>query len=471
MFAHRHRTAYGDDPGHSHRLLRELSGPSPMDSQPCNRDAERMTEGTEGGRGIEQAPSSLPRRLERRREQRLLGGVAGGLADHFGIDAAWFRIAFLVLALFGGGGLFLYALGWLLIPERGAPESAASALTRDVGVRKVGAIALIGIGLLVLASPTWVPLVEAGFLDSSLGWAFVLVVIGFALLRGERPGPRHESETLAGVPAETLAVSATQSSASAPPGPAPETWRPPFPPTPLKPRPRRSPLGWIAVALALLAVGVGALLDRSTSVSVDAGGMMALVLIILGLGLVVGTFWGRARWLVFVGVVVLPVALATNLIDFPLRGQVGGNYLAPLRASDLNDDYRVLAGSLTFDMTNFDFNARESTSLPLHMAIANVNISVPRGVRVELRGHLEAGQVSFFGARREGVDLRFDEVAGGPELERELVVDLDAQYGSVNVYRSGLVRDLRSEQRAAQQKEAPPTKPQTTDDRSRAGEN
>ncbi len=446
-----------------------------MDSKPCARDSEHMTEDTEGGRVIEEAQPNLHRRLERRRDQRLLAGVAGGLADHFGVDPAWFRIAFLVLGLFGGGGLFLYALGWLLIPEQGAPESAAATLTKDVGIRKLGAIVLIGIGLLVLAGPTWMPLVQAGYLDSSLGWAFVLVVIGFALLRGERPGPRNNSDSAPpSAVAETPAIPATRSSASAPVGPAPANWwppSPPAPPAPPKPRPRRSPLGWIAVAVALLAVGVGALVDRSASVTVDPGTMMALVLIILGLGLVVGAFWGRARWLVFVGVVVLPVALATNLIDFPLRGQVGGNYLAPRRASDLTGNYSVLAGSLTFDMTNFDFNPQEPISLPLHMAIANVNLTVPRGVRVKLRGHLEAGQVSFFGAGREGVDLRFDEVAGGSALERELVVDLDAQYGSVNFYRSGVVRDLRAEPRAARQPEPGAAKRQTANNRAGAGEN
>jgi predicted membrane protein len=366
--------------------------------------------------------------------------------------------------------LFLYALGWLLIPEQGAPESAAASLTKDVGIRKLGAIVLIGIGLLVLAGPTWMPLVQAGYLDSSLGWAFVLVVVGFALLRGERPGPRNDRESAPpSAPAEAGSIPATHTSASASPDPASATWRPPFPPAPPKPRPRRSPLGWIAVAVALLVVGLGALLDRSASITVDPGTMMALVLIVLGLGLVVGAFWGRARWLVLAGVVVLPVALATNLIDFPLRGQVGGNFLAPRRASDLTEDYSVLAGSLTLDMTNFDFNPQEPISVPLHMAIANVNLTVPRGVRVELRGHLEAGQVSFFGARREGVDLRFDEVAGGSALDRELVVDLDAQYGSVNFYRSGVVRDLRAERRAARQEEVGAGKRETANDRSPGG--
>jgi hypothetical protein len=202
------------------------------------------------------------------------------------------------------------------------------------------------------------------------------------------------------------------------------------------------------VAVALIVVGIGALLDRSPTVTVDGGTMLAQALVVTGLGLVMGAFWGRARWLVLVGLVLLPAALVGNLIDFPLRGQIGGNYLSPRKASDLSDSYDVLAGSLTLDMTNFDFTPRESVTLPLHTAVADVTISVPRGVGVNLRGHVEAGQVNFFGAQQEGVDLELVDSAGKPELDRRLIVDLDAQYGFVSVYRSGLVRDLRSQQRA-----------------------
>jgi phage shock protein PspC (stress-responsive transcriptional regulator) len=62
------------------------------------------------------------RRLARGRENRILGGVCAGLAEYLGVDVILIRIAFVVLAFAGGGGVILYLLGWILIPEeeRGA---------------------------------------------------------------------------------------------------------------------------------------------------------------------------------------------------------------------------------------------------------------------------------------------------------------------------------------------------------------
>jgi phage shock protein PspC (stress-responsive transcriptional regulator) len=44
-------------------------------------------------------------------------GVAGGIAQYVGVDPVLIRIIFVLLALFGGGGLLLYLICWLLIPE------------------------------------------------------------------------------------------------------------------------------------------------------------------------------------------------------------------------------------------------------------------------------------------------------------------------------------------------------------------
>jgi phage shock protein PspC (stress-responsive transcriptional regulator) len=73
--------------------------------------------------------------LRRSYDDRMLGGVAGGLAHYFGVDAVIVRIAFVVLAFVGGAGLPLYLAGLLLIPEEGSDTSIASSIIESVQTR------------------------------------------------------------------------------------------------------------------------------------------------------------------------------------------------------------------------------------------------------------------------------------------------------------------------------------------------
>ena len=56
-------------------------------------------------------------RIRRSLHDRKIAGVAGGVARHFDVDPLLVRVAFVLLAIFGGGGLLAYAAGWLLIPD------------------------------------------------------------------------------------------------------------------------------------------------------------------------------------------------------------------------------------------------------------------------------------------------------------------------------------------------------------------
>ncbi len=67
----------------------------------------------------------LPRRS---RADRKVAGVAGGLGRAFGVDPVLFRVAFVVLAVFGGSGVLLYCVGWLLMAADGDEVSAVEAL-------------------------------------------------------------------------------------------------------------------------------------------------------------------------------------------------------------------------------------------------------------------------------------------------------------------------------------------------------
>ena len=58
--------------------------------------------------------------LRRSRTKRVIGGVCGGLEAFFGIDAVWFRIAFVIAAIPGGvPGILAYLVCWLIMPLEG----------------------------------------------------------------------------------------------------------------------------------------------------------------------------------------------------------------------------------------------------------------------------------------------------------------------------------------------------------------
>jgi signal transduction histidine kinase/phage shock protein PspC (stress-responsive transcriptional regulator) len=86
-------------------------------------------------------------KMRRRRSARAVAGVAGGLADHLGVKVAWVRVAFAVLAAFGGAGVLAYGLLWAFVPQepRDTPPRPSSAKERQ---QAFGLVAL-GIGLAV----------------------------------------------------------------------------------------------------------------------------------------------------------------------------------------------------------------------------------------------------------------------------------------------------------------------------------
>jgi phage shock protein C len=46
----------------------------------------------------------------------MIGGVCGGLARYFGVDPSLIRLAFALAFVFGGSGLLLYLILWIVLP-------------------------------------------------------------------------------------------------------------------------------------------------------------------------------------------------------------------------------------------------------------------------------------------------------------------------------------------------------------------
>ncbi len=60
----------------------------------------------------------LQEKLYRSREHRMIAGVAGGIAEYFEIDVTIVRLLWILGVLVGGGGVLVYIIAWIIIPEK-----------------------------------------------------------------------------------------------------------------------------------------------------------------------------------------------------------------------------------------------------------------------------------------------------------------------------------------------------------------
>jgi len=58
-----------------------------------------------------------PKRFMRSTRNKVFAGVAGGLGEYFNVDPVILRVIFVLLALFGGGGVLIYIILWIALPE------------------------------------------------------------------------------------------------------------------------------------------------------------------------------------------------------------------------------------------------------------------------------------------------------------------------------------------------------------------
>lgn len=67
--------------------------------------------------------------LRRSRQDRMIGGVVGGLARHFNLDATVLRIIYVLVSLFSAAfpGIIVYLILWVIIPLEDEDEGAAQA--------------------------------------------------------------------------------------------------------------------------------------------------------------------------------------------------------------------------------------------------------------------------------------------------------------------------------------------------------
>lgn len=420
------------------------------------------------------------RGLRRSRSDRVVAGVAGGLGQYFGIDPVIVRIAFIVLTVFSGTGFLLYLLGWIVIAKDGDHESSAMRALRGSpdGNRGLLFVVLAVGAILVISSPFiwW----EGFGIGDGLALPLLLIAAGVAFLvwpadRGwhdrsthrvgptaDQPGdgedpppPSPGTQVKLGLQSAADEIRAardevhselTEARASFDrqrrnrgwrhgyrhaDGPRHRTYvREPRPPSP-------APfIGPLTMATLLVFAGVSILGERAEWWNLEPAVYGGIVLAIIGAALVVSAFFGRARGLIFAGMLVLPVAWFLAAIDLEWHDGAGERVDRPASIDDLQLAYEFGFGDYEVDLSDVDFGG-EDRVVDVSLTMGELTVWVPDTVTVEVSADARAGEIKL--VQRDGLTASDDGFPAEAEAvftgsgDGHLTLDVGVGFGAVDV--------------------------------------
>lgn len=127
----------------------------------------------------------MEKKLQRNMRNRVIGGVCGGIANYFGMDATLLRLLFAFMILFAGTGFWLYIILWIVMPAgnlQPVSDGVETFVSENEGQPKankgglVFGLILIGLGALGLLH-RFVPAFNWQML-----WPIILIVLGIVLI-------------------------------------------------------------------------------------------------------------------------------------------------------------------------------------------------------------------------------------------------------------------------------------------------
>ncbi len=341
-------------------------------------------------------------RWTRRAQRRWVAGVASGISDHASVPAWVVRLGFVVATPIGGLGPIAYAFLWWLLPRDDLPESAAQRTARRFPQAPLWlGVALVAGGLLLFTG-------QLGWLQPSVVLAIGLIAIGALLfLRGPDD---HEPSLVPGLAhAPTVAAApGITSETNLPPASLPASSRR------LVRRREHSFLGPLTLGVGLLLAAIAALLELSDVITFSLAQAAALLLLVIGVGMAVGGFVGRARWLVVPALAIAPFALVLTVLHVDLSDGFGDPTVTVV-ALDEPVERRLAGGDMTVDL--IDLRRGESGTIRVHVGAGMMTLNIPDDITVDLSGSVGVGTTQHLYSRitRGGTHscCRFTEARGG----------------------------------------------------------
>ena len=420
-------------------IVRGQSGSSPIVADLVDEDHLGMEqETTTSERPTPPPPPPSQRELTRSSSDRVIGGVASGIAHRFDLPVWLVRVLFALFVLGGGFGLAVYLAGWAFIRADNEETTIAERFfARTTTTGSWVGVALIFVALIVLLD-------NVSFLRGGVIWAVALLAVGILLYSGDLPRLVKSDEPKEGVQRMTTTTKANDSgqveteehgddsgAVTPPPPPTPGPTPPILPPT--APR-EKSMLGRVTFGVMAIALGVLALLDNTTTlVDPSTRHYLALAMTVLGVGLIVGAFAGRARWLALVGLLGLPFLLGSPALEYDFQDFDSANVTArPDTFSQLQGSYDHSIGEIVIDLTNLDWDGQD-IELEASLGIGELRILIPEDVAVSGTAEASIGHVEFDSDQSSGLSPAL--TLGTEGSEGSLELDATVGIGQVDIDR------------------------------------
>lgn len=393
--------------------------------------------------------ASRPRRS---RHGRKVAGVAVGVADRYDLDPTIVRVVLVAMTILSGIGVFVYLLGWLILPGEDDEVSAIESLGGR-GRSSVSKPFTLLLCLLLMPTGGWA-FTGSGLFDGGGFIGLALVVVAMYLLHRGRghlnrpaaPKPVAHTSVHSGVTmpmsGSTQATTTPASPGWDPLGAAPMAWDlpdlpEPEPEPPARPPRRKSKIGAATFGLALVVGGVGASLMVSNVEWFSLAHVLGLVLGVLGIGMVAGAFAGGGRGLIWLAAPLAAAGLFLSSVPVDeFSGGVGPLDRTPRTAAEVLPVYERTVGPVLLDLRQLEGTAPVSTTVRTGAGPAQVH--VPYDADVTYTCDSGAGPVSCLDHETVGVGteaLRGTDLGpdgeGGPRIN----LTVESAAGPVEVTR------------------------------------
>jgi phage shock protein PspC (stress-responsive transcriptional regulator) len=167
----------------------------------------------------------------------------------------------------------------------------------------------------------------------------------------------------------------------------------PPPETPPAQRRRSTVARRITLFATVLVVGLLGILDATNTVSVPAPAYFAAALATVGLGLVIGSMFGRVRGPIFLGIV-----LAIGLVVTSLTSAYHGEQVTirPTSFAELPTTYEGSVGQITVDLRKLNFSGQDRR-IDLRLSAGQILVELPPNVDAHVVARVGAGDTMIFG--------------------------------------------------------------------------